>query len=503
MKKLLLVLSLVVAGVLRFYNNIAVSLWHDEAFSALYISKYGWGEMMHRIILDVHPPLYYWVLRIWSYVFGHGILSLRSLSILLGIMTVWMGYLLVKKAFKNENWALVAAMLLAINPFQIQYALEARMYTLGTFLVLLSSYLLIKALEDKKALSWIFYGIAVAACAYTHYFLLFSLLAQGLYWLYYCFKNYKLSFLKQRDFLWGVSAYVLSAVLYIPWIPSFIEQNTRVNSGYWIQAPDRWAVPGTIWKIMFGGEGINRRVLMLATVISIILAIYFVRKIKSQTKWLIFLGLVIPFVGAVALSVKTSIYLDRYFVFASLFMSIVVGLSLLQIPKSTVKNTLIGILMIVSVVAFFKNWQKLDVKDLFTNRAVNKKPGMAKAAELVNETALPNDKVFVASSFIFFTYQYYNHTPIKPLLLSDRPVEEIPHFAGTAILANDELQITKDGLVPQEVLLNNSTVWVVWTTGFGGSKPNVPGNWSQVQEKEFPDTPGFKGSIFVSQYHVR
>jgi len=80
--------------------------------------------------------------------------SLRSLSILFGILTIYAGYLFVKEAFQNEKLAILASLLLAINPFQIQYSLEARMYTLGTFLILLSSYLLVKALNTNKTSIW-------------------------------------------------------------------------------------------------------------------------------------------------------------------------------------------------------------------------------------------------------------------------------------------------------------------------------------------------------------
>ena len=106
-----------------------------------------------------------------------------------------MGYLFVKKAFGSTKVALLAALLLAINPFQIQYALEARMYTLGTFLLMLSCYLLLFVLENPKSKYWIYYGISVAALAYTHYFLLFSIVAQGLFVLYYYFiyKKFKTS----------------------------------------------------------------------------------------------------------------------------------------------------------------------------------------------------------------------------------------------------------------------------------------------------------------------
>jgi len=326
MKKLLLFLILVWATVLRFYNNTAVALWHDEAFSALYI-RYSWPEMIDRMILDVHPPLYYFVLRFWSYIFGSSLLSLRAMSILFGVLTVWAGYLLIKKAFRNENLALLGALFLAINPFQIQYALEARMYTLGTFLALFSSWLLVKALEDRRKRTWIFYGIAASAALYTHYYLLFTVAAQGLYALFYLIKNRQFNFSNWRDNqLFNLALAGLTAVvLYLPWVPALLEQIRRVQGGYWISSITAWSVPGTIWKITFGGQGINNPTLAVATVVAALFLLFYIVRNKEQGKWLVSLGLAVPFLAAIGLSLQSNIYLDRYFVFASLFMALVLA----------------------------------------------------------------------------------------------------------------------------------------------------------------------------------
>jgi mannosyltransferase len=500
MKKLTLVVILVWSVVLRAYNNTAVGLWHDEAFSAQYI-KYGWGEMMHRIILDVHPPLYYFVLRFWSYAFGHSLLSLRSLSILLGALTVWAGYLFVKKAFKSEKLALWAAFFLAINPFQVQYALEARMYTLGTFLVLFSSWLLLRALESKNKKDWIFYGIAASACFYTHYYLLFSIAAQGLYALYIIFKNgsWRESF-KNNPLVNLTLAGLTAFVLYIPWLPGFLEQFTRVQGGYWIPPMDRWSIPGTIWKIAMGGQGINRPTLLLSTIISLLLVWYFIKKYKEPEKWLVVLGLVIPFLAAIVLSLKSNIYLDRYFVFASLSFSILIALALNAIPKLGYRRLLISAFIIISLFAFWKNWKDLDVKDF--GSSIIKKPGMSAAGEYLNERVLDNDRIYVGSSFIFFTFKYYNQTPATPKLISGSELKDIPHYAGTAILKEDDLVLEKN-IFNQSNYKTNDIIWLLWTTGFGGSKPNVPGNWVSIGQQSWADAPGFKGDIYVTQYRVQ
>ncbi len=486
-----LVPTLILGGLLRIYHNIAVSLWHDEAFSALYI-RYPWGEMMHRIGLDVHPPLYYWILRLWSYVFGSGLTSLRSMSILFGILTIYAGYLFVKEAFQNEKLAIVTSLFLAINPFQIQYSLEARMYTLGTFLILLSSFLLVKALRTNQTKIWIWYGITVAACFYTHYYLFFSIAAQGLYFLYYLWEE-------KRLMLKGLGSYVLSLIIFAPWIPTLLVQIKRVEKAYWIPAPDRWSIPGTIWKMIFGGQGSDHITLIISTLAAIALLIYFFKETKPARpasgsvadgppiRWFIVLGVALPFVASLLLSFKQAIYLDRYFVFASLYFTILVAATLFLVPKYTTRRNLTALFAIVSIVIFFRNWSDLNIKN---------KPGMAAAAPMINDNARATDKIYVGSSFVYFTFRYYNHTAIHPLLYSTGPLETIPHFSGTALLNNDDL-ILDFGQAKK-----NDTVWLLWTTGFGGSKPNVPGSWQKVQEKSFADAPDFKGEIFVTQYHV-
>jgi len=498
---------LILGGLLRYYNNTAVALWHDEAFSALYI-RYPFSEMMHRIALDVHPPLYYWVLRLWSYVFSSSLLSLRSLSILFGVLTILAGYLFVKEAFsasakatggsaeavakagKNEKLAMLAAFFLAINPFQIQYSLEARMYTLGTFLVLFSSYLLVKALNSNKTWVWIAYAISVAACFYTHYYLFFSVAAQGLYFIYYLFQQKRFTLDYRRDSLTlkGLGSYILSLLIFAPWIPTLLVQIKRVEKAYWIPAPDRWSIPGTIWKMTFGGQGNDHITLLIATLAAVGLLIYFWRETKPPVRWFIIFGVAIPFAASLLLSFKQAIYLDRYFVFASLYFTILIAATLYLVPKYTTRRTLTIVFAIVSMALFFKNWKDLG--------QIDQKPGVSAASAVINADAQPNDKIYVGSSFVYFTFRYYNQTPIHPLLYSSGPLESIPHFSGTALLNNDDL------ILDFSQAKKNDTVWLLWTTGFGGTKPNVPGKWQKIDEQKFGDTPGFKGDIYVTKYRI-
>jgi mannosyltransferase len=479
-----LLLILAVGTFLRFYKNLSMAMWHDEAFSALYVRDYSWGEMMHRIGLDVHPPLYYWILRLWTYIFGTSLLSFRGFSILFGVLAIWAAFLFVKKAFGNERLALLSAFLIAINPFQIQYAVEARMYTFGTFLVLLSSYWLLKALETKKWRDWTIYAVLAAACLYTHYYLIFSVAAQGLFLLYWIFKNKK-----GYQYL---GAYLITLVVFLPWLKQFLIQRGRVDKQFWIPAMDRWSIPSTIWKMLFGGQGIRHLTLLVATIVALVAIYYFVRKVKSDNKWLVLFGLLVPFVLSIAVSVQNAIYLDRYFVFASLFFTIIIAVVIDRIPSYQTRNIVAGLLIAMMIFAFFKNWYDMGI---------DTKPGMAKVSEHVNENAQPNDRIYVGSSFIYFTFRYYNQTGIHPRLISSGELNTIPHFSGTALLNPEDL-ILEDTIFNHSEVKKDDMVWLLWTTGFGSSKPNVPGTWSQVTEFKAGDAPGYKGDIYATEYHV-
>src|SRR5688572_12056019 len=77
-----------------YFSNIArASIWHDESFTAMLIS-YDWGEPVRRAALDVHPPLYYFILKVWTAAFGSSLLAMRSLSALCMLGVIVAGYFL-------------------------------------------------------------------------------------------------------------------------------------------------------------------------------------------------------------------------------------------------------------------------------------------------------------------------------------------------------------------------------------------------------------------------
>ena len=511
LNKYWILLSILVVGTgLRLYKLTAISLWHDEAFSALLI-KYSWGEMIYRIGLDVHPPMYYFFLRIWHYALGDSLFSLRLMSVLFGVGTILISYAFIKKFFGSTKLALFTATLIAVNPFQIQYVTEARMYTMGAFFAVLTAYLLAQALTVtknyylpqptiikptfKQMLVYYFaFTISASILTYTHYYLLFTVAVLGLYGLVFLFINFR--FQVKRYLLLLLSGLGIG-VLFLPWLSWFLYQYKQVGAGYWIPPMNIWSIPGTLYDLLIRIAAPNKIIMTLVTLV-VVWVIFRVIKQYSQTeKWLI-LGLFLaPFAGsllfalmAMAKGQNSSVYLVRYFLFSSPFLLMMIVLWLDKIKVEGMKWLLLALAVLVNLFSIGYYWNDLKV---------DAKPGMSALAKLTNANVSPNHKIYVASSFEFFNFKYYNKTKVTPLLYTNgNKVENLPHYAGTAILKNEDLLLSFN-----DNIASGDVVWMIWTNGFGGSKPVVPSNWVQIDEHGFAEVRPYVGTwVVVTEYKV-
>jgi len=501
-------IAITLAGLLlRVYGLTSISLWHDEAFSALLI-RYSWREMFTRIALDVHPPLYYILLRFWYYLFGDSLFSLRGFSVACGVGAIILGYYLVQKYFASRTAAILSALFLATNFFLIQgVGSEARMYTLGVLLALAAAGSLMEALRSpensKKTWAWyIAFGVFSAAMVYTHYYLAFTVIALGIYALVYELKNNGLQWRRYLPFL---SSIILAGVLFLPWLKTFLFQLRQVQGGYWIPPLDRWSIPSTFWDITLGVHSDkvpNELLWVLITVFSAMLFFSALRRIKFPEKWLLIMSVLAPFAGAIAFFIisrlqgsASSVFLVRYFAFAGVFYALILGLWLATWRSRKAAWVIAVIVVGINLFALANFWQTMDAPH---------KPGMAGASAYLDQYAKPSDKVIVASSFEFFNFKYYlsryHNTVITPKLYSggQTEVESLPHYAGTALLTTADLEPDfKTAAQPEQ------TAWILWTNAFGAQPPMVPTNWTKIMEHGYQDGRPYLGTtIYVTEYKV-
>jgi len=156
---------LAVGAILRLLFLTKEGLWHDEALTGISAVKPFWQMISFQFYLG-HTPLYLLIIKPLVFIFGDSELVLRLPSVIFGVLAVYALFLLADKLFKNKLMVYTSTALFALSALQIHFSQEARPYTMLVFFVILSFYLLLKALEDESVKSWFLYSIATLVAIY-------------------------------------------------------------------------------------------------------------------------------------------------------------------------------------------------------------------------------------------------------------------------------------------------------------------------------------------------
>ena len=212
---LLLVLSAVTAiGLLVRLPSFNDSLYADELSTYFIVSGHSLGRVIYLLqgnSVDLSAPLYF-VLTSPIQRLGDAAQSLRLISLLAGTAAIPLTYLLGLWTV-GRRAGLVGAVLMALNPYLIFYSTEARPYGLMLLLALLSTLTLLRALNTGLIRWWFAYAAFSCAAVYTHYAVIFLLIAQFA-WAFW-------SMPKARRAL--LVANVAAALGFLPWLPTLLK----------------------------------------------------------------------------------------------------------------------------------------------------------------------------------------------------------------------------------------------------------------------------------------
>jgi uncharacterized membrane protein len=171
-----LVLLLAISAALRFWQLSREGLWFDELVMANLTSG-PWSEVW-RETLDARPPLYVMLSWLWTHVFGSSDAGIRSLSATLGVAAVAMTFVVGRQMFDTST-AFIAAVLMAVSPYQIHYSQEHRYYALVALLGLICLWMLIRGLRSGRSAWLVGFAVAGVLLHFAHYLNVFVFLAMG------------------------------------------------------------------------------------------------------------------------------------------------------------------------------------------------------------------------------------------------------------------------------------------------------------------------------------
>lgn len=261
---LLTVVAVVAVGVVaRFVTGSP--LWLDEAMSVT-IARLDLADLPAALRRDGHPPLYYLLLHGWTALFGDGDLAARSLSGLFGVLTLPLAWCSGRRA-AGRSGAVAALVVVAMSPFAVRYATEARMYAMVIALVF-AGHLLVRDALDRDGATGPRRLVGLAAVAgalyLTHYWS-FYLAAVTVVALAVVGRRDPRRWRRRAACRAGIGI-VGGGAVFLPWLPSFLSQLGATGTP-WGTAARPTDVFG-VTLVDFGGP--DAEGLLLAVVVAVL-----------------------------------------------------------------------------------------------------------------------------------------------------------------------------------------------------------------------------------------
>ena len=226
----LIILILLVATILRFYNYFELPYTHDELSAILRTRYSSFSDLINLgVKTDNHPAgmqifLYYWIR-----IFGEGEQIVKLPYILFGLASIFVFYLVAKK-WSNQTVALLSASTLASTQYFIMYSQMARFYISGLFFILMMVYfwhkIIFESNKTKKA-DLIFYIFFASLSTYNHYFSLLFTFIIGITGLF---------FIKKDNLVKYLIINIIVVLLFLPHFNIFMLQLEREGLS-WVSVP--------------------------------------------------------------------------------------------------------------------------------------------------------------------------------------------------------------------------------------------------------------------------
>ena len=152
---------------LRLHRLGDQNVWWDEGYS-VYLARKDLVSLAVETAGDVHPPMHYWFLHVWTRLVGESEFAVRYSSVWFGVVGICLAYWLGKRLF-GQRVGIATALLLATSRFHVEWSQQIRMYTLTAIVVMLSIALTLQLWEAPRRRLWLSYAAVTTFGLYTLY----------------------------------------------------------------------------------------------------------------------------------------------------------------------------------------------------------------------------------------------------------------------------------------------------------------------------------------------
>ncbi|MBX3444028.1 MAG: glycosyltransferase family 39 protein [Planctomyces sp.] len=510
---------LVLAGILLFALLLRtqrieeVTLTFDEACSWK-ISGFPWSEMLDAISRDAHPPVFYAVLKGWGAIAGEAPAAMRSLTVGLGLATIVAAYVFVLAAGRWATTdssaaaqqagvpgrvtaaALLAALLVAISGLHVDMSLQARPYTLGTLLALMSATCLLRALHPSgRARDWAAFALTAGLLSLTHYYCLWTMGAEFLFaggvllaslartrW---SAETRRLA-LGMAGAVWGVQS------VWSLWLPVFLDQRARSTQQLWMRPLTAEQFTSSIGQALGGGRLVAPPEWALAAVATWAGAALGLLAFGGRGARLAALCALVPPVAVIAYALLVrNILGTQYLIFGQLF--VLIGLAWLATAP---RRVALRVALAVAVCLWFGQGalQHAEARERLALAT-----GLQTLVQRLELQRRPGEPVVVGSPFVHPLVQHYSRDRTE--ILSRYYGRHEQDLLGGPPLRRSEfenLDRAWDGAAER--------VWTVDVYDLFGAgsrfEAHAPGGWACVSEETFREASGLE-CVLVLREHQR
>ncbi len=375
--------------------------WYDEGSTIGTVDR-PLGDALWRIAnWELNQSTYHLLVVGWQRLVD-GEAALRSLSAVFAVASVPLVWLLGRRLV-GARAAALAAVLLALHPYAIQWGQQLRGYSLLVLLTVASTLLFVRAVESPTWRNSIAFGVVTALSVYTQFFAVLVAVAQV--------ASLVVRGAIPRRLLVGAGSTV--GLLLLPALEFFV--NRRGDPLAWVAVPGREQVLGTA-EALAGGAG--AQLLVYGVVAAAGLAVLLPRVLDRTDRdaaWrasLPVLLLVVPPVATLAVSLTVKPLVEARFLIVVVPGLVLVAAAAIDRAPRLLAGIGLAALLVVSA---------LGLRDWYERPAFEQ---WREAVDVVATEAEPGDVVLTAPPRAAHVARYYAEAEGAPVSVGTPDIDD-------------------------------------------------------------------------------
>lgn len=410
-----------------YFALFKVGVWQDEMFS-LVLTTLPFKESFNIILNNVHPCLYYILLKIFYKIFLlFGFNNVTVIGKIFSLVPFYLLGILCLTKIRNNFGLLVSGLFflcICSMPRLMISAVEVRMYSWALFFVTSSLIYAYEIVKNPSLKNWLIFTILTIFSCHTHYFATISSFAVYIVFLAYIVRKNK-SLIKN----WIISS-IIVVISYVPWILIVLNQISKIHNDFWIAPITKKTVFSYIYFVLSPAkELIRANELVTPTIIGTLCLLAFIFLIYKYhdefTLDALLVFAIVPIIGIIISLTLNPFFHPRYMI--PVLGCLWLAFSILLSKSYSNKRIFIPILCLILLIGVvgavdFNNLHEIDVE----------KNGIE--SNYLNNVGSNNIVIFNNDTVNVFYLRYYLHN--NHLFAFDSNTSSFENFINQSNIRN-------------------------------------------------------------------